>query len=175
MTASSDRAWLAEVAGRYEAPLLRYAARITTDLESARDVVQDTFLRLCRERRDAVESHLAPWLFTVCRRRAIDVRRKEGRMKPTPDTALDRVANPDPGPAARTERRDAAGRVLRLLARIPAKQQEVIRLKFQNGLSYREISEITGLSTSHVGVLIHHGMRTLRAEMRAATRLAPGS
>ena len=54
---------------RYEGQLVRYAARITGDVERGRDVVQDAFLRLCREDRAKVDGHLAEWLFTVCRRR----------------------------------------------------------------------------------------------------------
>ena len=43
---------------RYEAPLVRYALGFTDDLETARDVVQDTFLRLCKQPPDLVEGHL---------------------------------------------------------------------------------------------------------------------
>jgi RNA polymerase sigma-70 factor (ECF subfamily) len=68
------------------------------------------------------------------------------------------------------ERRDSAGQVMEMLDRLPANQQETIRLKFQNGLSYREISAVTGLSVSHVGVLIHTGLKTLRGRLcRAPT------
>ncbi|HTE06423.1 MAG TPA: sigma-70 family RNA polymerase sigma factor, partial [Planctomycetota bacterium] len=66
---------------QFETPLLRYAARLTGNAEVARDVVQDTFLRLCAQPRAAVETHLAEWLFTVCRHRALDHHRKEGRMQ----------------------------------------------------------------------------------------------
>ena len=44
-------------------------------------------------------------------------------------------------------------------------QQEVLRLKFQHGLSYREISGVTELTVSHVGVLIHNGLKALRARL----------
>ena len=67
---------------RLQGPLIRYALQITGDLERARDVVQDTFLQLCSENRASLNGHLEPWLFTVCRNRALDVRRKEGRMNP---------------------------------------------------------------------------------------------
>ena len=49
---------------------------------------------------------------------------------------------------------------------LPDNQQEVIRLKFQNDLSYREISEITGLSVSNVGFLLHVGIKRLREIMK---------
>jgi len=40
-------------------------------------------------------------------------------------------------------------------------------LKFQNGLSYREISRITNLSVSNVGVLIHTAIKTMRRQFQA--------
>jgi RNA polymerase sigma-70 factor (ECF subfamily) len=38
-------------------------------------------------------------------------------------------------------------------------------LKFQGGLSYREISRVTGLTVSHVGVLIHTGLKSIRTKL----------
>ena len=58
--------------------------------------------------------------------------------------------------------REAAGKVLKLVNRLPINQQEVIRLKFQNELSYREISEVTGLTVTNVGFLLHVGIKRLR-------------
>ena len=48
------------------------------------------------------------------------------------------------------------------LTRIPPPQEEVIRLKFQEGLTYREISQVTGHSVSNVGYLIHTGLKAIR-------------
>ena len=57
-------------------------------------------------------------------------------------------------------------RILILLESLPANQQEVIRLKFQDNLSYREIAEVTGLSISNVGVQLHNGLKQLRHRMK---------
>ena len=57
--------WVEPVLEEYEGPLTRYAQRLTGDLETARDVVQETFLRLCRQRLAEVEGHLAEWLYRV--------------------------------------------------------------------------------------------------------------
>ena len=70
-----------------------------------------------------------------------------------------------PSPSTLAEHRDSAARVLDLVDRLPANQQEVIRLKFQGGLSYREISRVTGLTVSHVGVLIHTGLKSIRIKL----------
>jgi RNA polymerase sigma-70 factor (ECF subfamily) len=65
------------------------------------------------------------------------------------------------------EAREAAQEVLERLAALPASQREVLRLKFQEELSYRDISVVTGLTVNHVGVLIHQGLKALRARAEA--------
>jgi RNA polymerase sigma-70 factor (ECF subfamily) len=174
MASSDDGAFVRDAVGRFEGPLVRYAARLLGDVERARDVVQETFLRLCEADPASVEGRLAEWLYTVCRNRALDVRRKESRMAPSRDAELDALASRDPDPAAAVETLDAARRVVRLLESIPANQQECIRLRFQGGLSYDEISRVTGLTVSHVGVLIHLGMKSLRSRIAAPPRPAFG-
>ena len=42
------------------------------------------------------------------------------------------------------------------------RQQEVLRLRIQAGLSYREIAEVTGLTVSNVGFHLHAAVRSLR-------------
>ncbi|HKQ49191.1 MAG TPA: sigma-70 family RNA polymerase sigma factor [Phycisphaerae bacterium] len=161
----SRREWIREALARYEGPLVRYAARITGDPESARDVVQEAFGRLCGEDASDLNGRVGPWLFAVCRNRALDVRRKERRMTTATTSVLEGVADAATDPAIAASDREEAGGVLRLLNRLPESQQEAIRLKFQEGMSYRQISEVTGHSVSHVGVLIHEGMKALRARL----------
>jgi RNA polymerase sigma-70 factor (ECF subfamily) len=156
-----DERWLRATIERFEAPLIRYAMRMTGDLDRARDVVQETFLRLCRDSSIAASDHLAQWLFTVCRRLAIDVRRKETRMTTHHEgTAVCDL--PARNPTGGIEHAEQFDRVLELLVALPANQQEVVRLKFQEGLPYKAISEITGLSVSNVGYLLHTAVKTLR-------------
>src|SRR6188474_3184636 len=90
--------WVSAALDRYEGRLLRYAQRITGDEERARDVVQDTFLKLCKEDPSTLNGRLAQWLYTVCRNQALDVRRKESRSTilsdDLPGPAEHRVADP---------------------------------------------------------------------------------
>jgi RNA polymerase sigma-70 factor (ECF subfamily) len=154
----------------YQLPLTRYAARLVGDQDRARDVVQDTFLKLMSQTPETLNGHLAEWLFTVCRHRALDILRKEGRMKRFEEGQAERVTADEPRVNRAMEAAEIQETVLRLIDRLPPNQQEVIRLKFQNGFSYKEISRITTLSVSNVGVLIHHAVQRLRAEV-AAQRL----
>ena len=151
---------------RYEGPLVRYAARLTGDLDSARDVVQDTFLKLCSVGPLPEDNHLAAWLFTVCRNRALDVVRREKRVSPASEASVEDVASPAPSPSAVLEKRETSQNVLQLLEALPQNQQEVIRLKFQEGLSYREISQVTGHSVGNVGFLIHTGIKAIRENLK---------
>jgi len=157
--------WDRSIVERFEGPLVRFAVRITGDLESARDVVQETFLRIFTGNRASADGHEAQWLFTVCRRRALDVARKEHRMNVATDQQLAGQRTPAPGPAAVVENGETAGTILRLLATLPANQQEVVRLRFQNGLSYREIAGVTQLSVSNVGFLMHTAIATIRRRL----------
>jgi RNA polymerase sigma-70 factor (ECF subfamily) len=165
--AATSTEWVRAALEEHEGPLLRYAAQITGDLDLARDVVQDTFLRLCHEDRARLDGHVAEWLFTVCRNRALDLRRKESRMKPLDETELETCASREPSPAALAEQHERASLVLRLLEALPPNQREVLRLKFQNGLSYAEISRVTQLTVTNVGFLIHTGLKTLRQRLKA--------
>jgi RNA polymerase sigma-70 factor (ECF subfamily) len=151
-----------------QAPLTRYAARLLGDPDRARDVVQDAFVKLMAQPPAAVDGHAVEWLFTVCRNRAMDVLRKERRMKRFADGEVERVTTADARPGKALEEAETHAAVLQLIDRLSPNQQEVVRLKFQNGFSYKEISRITALSVGNVGFLIHTAMTRLRTEMAAA-------
>ena len=170
--ASAD--WVRAAIELHEGALLRYAQRFVRDLESARDIVQDTFLQLCRQTNDEIRPRVAQWLFTVCRNRAIDVCRKERRMKLAPEDQLaDELAlNSEASelqPSAAMERQEAATGLMSQISKLPDRQQEVLRLKFNAGLSYKEIAEVTGLTSSNVGFILHTAIAKLRQ------RLVPAS
>ena len=122
---------------------------------------------MCQQRRCDVEDHVAEWLFTVCRNRALDVRKKEGRMGELNEVELDRRSSGAEAPAAVAERNDTAAKVLALVGTLPVNQREVVRLKFQDGMSYKEISSITSLSVSNVGFLLHTAIKSLRTQLVA--------
>jgi RNA polymerase sigma factor (sigma-70 family) len=171
MTTKSDL--IASAMEQYQSPLIRYATSILGDMERAREVVQDTFLKLCTQAPERVQHHLAPWLFTVCRNRAFDVRKKDNRMQPLSDTDLRTRSAPGPRPLAALEREEKLKQVFDLVNALPEKEREVLTLKFQCDLSYKEISRITGLSVSNVGFLIHTGVKRVRRNLNAPPAPAP--
>lgn len=161
---TADSPWIGQIVARYESTLIAYATRIVGNLELARDIVQDVFLRLCRADPVPTPDQLAPWLYTVCRHRALDICKKERRMTSLPHDLDQTVSSVDLEPQKIAEQHETAREAQSLIARLPAQQQEVLRLKVEHGRTYREISQITGLTVSHVGYLLHHALRSLRSE-----------
>lgn len=148
----------------FESILTGYACNLTGDLEMARDVVQDTFIKLYAQDPAKLDGPgLKAWLFTVCRNRALDLMRRRRRLVSMEENPVDHLADPAPTPDDYAADQDETELVLRSFKRLPANQAEVLRLKFRHDLSYQEIAEVTGLSASNVGFLIHTGLKRLRA------------
>ncbi len=171
MPTGESQAWVLEAVEAHEAALSRYARRLLDDFDLAADAVQHAFVTLCGESRDRLEGRVAPWLFRVCRNRALDHLRQAGREHtlgedPTTGTAAD-AAIPDPaaGPAARAEHADLAALLRELLRNLPGAQRETIDL-WCEGLTYRQIAEVTGRQEGHVRVLAHRGLARLRSHPR---------
>ena len=146
----------------YESQLVGYASTILNDIDLARDVVQDTFTRLCQQDIPKVEANLKSWLFTVCRNRALDVLRKDKRTQPLEEMRWKKFAGPGLQPDEEADHQEKQERLMGYLDRLSANQREAILLKFQHGLSYQDIHRVTGLSIGNIGFLIHTGLKRLR-------------
>ena len=162
-----------ETLQRYERPLIRYAHGYTGDVEEARDVVQDVFVKLSQNLHSLDHERLAPWLFTVCRNRALDHQRKHHRLIVMETETLDREMSAGPSPEEALEKRETASRLRQLIDTLPARQQEAVRLKFIAELDYQEISAAMKTSIGNVGYLIHHGVAALRTKWLALENEQP--
>jgi RNA polymerase sigma-70 factor (ECF subfamily) len=146
---------------QHERSLLAYAGKMLgSDWAAAQDAVQETFLRLCREDRQKIESRVTAWLFTVCRSRVIDMQRTN-RSTPV-DTSEIPIADSTPDPAKVASDVEEQEQLADVVDQLTPRQQEVLRLRIQAGLSYREIAEVTGLTVSNVGFHLHAAVRSLR-------------
>ena len=165
MTESTE--WARAALARFEAPLMRYAASIVGP-GLAEDVVQDTFLRMCAEDRKKIEGHLAAWLFTVCRNRALELRRAERRLQSLDEDTTENVT--DSGPMHKLERKESLGRITAVMNGLPERQREALLLKVDGGLSYKEIAEVMNLSVTNVGFILHSALTKLRSSLREPER-----
>jgi len=155
------RAWVLSVLDEHEARLTRFAARLLGDDDAARDVVQHAFLRLCDESPNRLRDRVAPWLFTVCRNRAVDMLRAQKRTGPLEKLSARAAVSKEPDPAVAVEKQELYRRLNQLVAELPANQREAVDL-WAEGFSNAEIAQITGHSEGNVRVLVHRALKALR-------------
>ena len=153
----------------YEVPLIKYALSILHNLEQAQDVVQETFLKLYKQDPEKVDQKVKSWLFTVCRNHCFDLIKKNKRVTNLDEEQISSIASSDDNPfqvisiiEGREEIDEKIKILYSLIQELPARQKEVMRLKFQSNLSYKEIAEAVGISISNVGFVVHSALKKLR-------------
>lgn len=153
--------------------LLRTAAAVTGDRQTAEDVVQETLLQACRKV-DSFrgESALLTWLLRI----AVNIARNKAaswwgrRVTLLSDARLaiwPAAAASDP--AAAYERREAGREVLACLRRLPVRYREVLALHYLEECSVAEISGILGIAQGTVKSTLARGRAKLR-EIMASSR-----
>ena len=159
-----------------ESPLLSYALRLVGQRGLAEDTVQEAFMRLHAQFDQVREPRR--WLYRTVHNLALNHRRQAGKVVPLERPAEGEThgatdtSDPEPLPDEQIIRWEGIGLVRLSLAALDERSRDVVRLKFDEDLSYKEISERTGLTVSHVGYLLHHALKTIAAEL-ARTGLLP--
>ena len=152
-----------------EAPLLAYALRLLREPAMAQDVVQESFVRLHAEFASVRDPRR--WLFRTVHNLALNQLRRDRKVIPLNPVADDSGAaeidltDPLPLPDEQLARWESMGLVRLSLGALDERSRELIRLKFHDDLSYKEMSARTGLAVGHVGYLLHHALKTIEAEL----------
>lgn len=148
-----------------ETPLLRYAFRLTGRRAIAEEMVQEAFLQL-HTRWQEVESPKA-WLYRSVRNRAYNYARDHKREQLVGE---DRESeNPDDDSESAEDllhKIEAAGVLRQSLETLSESDRQLVRLKYFEGLKYREIADQTGLTISNVGYRLHHILKALADQLR---------
>lgn len=153
---------MADLLARYERPLLKHAYTFCSDRELARDAVQETFFRLIRAKDKGIPDNPAAWLFTVCRNIITDHLRRQKVVQFGWEISELDIETAELSPDDRLERRERDRSLVAMVEALPERERELIRLKFQAGLSYREIEEITGISQGNIGYFLHKAVKALK-------------
>jgi RNA polymerase sigma-70 factor (ECF subfamily) len=152
-----DVTQLGRLVDEHAAALMLYARQFCTAPE---DVVQDAFLKLYRQARPP--EPVTPWLYRVVRNAAISAARSEQRRRRHEAQAARQA------PAwflARVESRLDAAEVTVALERLPAEQREVITLHLWGGLTFAEVAQVVGSSSSSAHRMYAEGLRQLRERL----------
>jgi len=156
-----------ELFAALEAPLLSYAFRLVGELSVAEDMVQEAFMKLHAQFEKVREPRR--WLYRTVHNQALNHRRQTDKIVPlnpqgTPQASAD-TSDPQPLPDEQIVRWEGIGLVRLSLETLDDRSRELIRLKFNEGMSYKEISTRTGLKVGHVGYLLHHALKSISDEL----------
>ena len=163
----SDGDTLAAIYDEYYQAIYRYVYRQVGDVETARDLTAEVFHRLLRAVKNgsSPERHPAGWLYRTAHNIVVDHYRRQQHRRHLP---LDEeLVNADDDPAGTAERRLSAAQVRAALQHLTPDQQQVIVLKFLEGLSNQEVAGVLGKPVGAVKSLQHRALAALQR------RLAP--
>jgi RNA polymerase sigma-70 factor (ECF subfamily) len=152
-----------------ESPLLSYALRLAGDAGVAEDLVQEAFMRLHAQFDKVREPQR--WLCRTVHNLALNHRRQAGKIVslnlPGDDgaSASNDTTDPQPLPDEQIARWEGIGLVRLSLESLDERSRELVRLKFNEEMSYKEISARTGLKIGHVGYLLHHALKAVADEL----------
>ena len=154
----------AEIYRRYITQLVRFTESKLYDLEEARDLIQDLFTQLWRDRETIViESNLKAWLFASARHRIIDQIRKNVVR----ETYSERLRNLSPAFHSLEEELNAKelqSRINTKLSELPEKTQKIYQDR-ENGKTVEEIAEDLHLSGQTVKNQLSIAMKHLRSSL----------
>ena len=130
----------------------------------AEDLTATTFAKAwqSRDRYDHDLGAFSTWLFRIARNVAIDHFRRKRRF-----FSLDLARGvPDEGHSLDeiVQQRHDSARLTALLNRLPARERELIALKYGAELTNRAIAGLTGMSESNVGTTLHRTVQKLRVQ-----------
>jgi len=151
-------AGLGAIIDRFQGPLVRHARAVLLDTEAAKDVVQETFIRFLTEK--PRPDNLGGWLYRVSRNLSLDIVRKEKRrMRLNEGLDESTPASPETTVSLRVD-------LGRAYTKLTPEQREVVFLKVQEGLSYKEIADAIGKPAGTVGWMLHEAFKILATELR---------
>lgn len=158
-------AWLEEHGG-----ILRQLSRVhAPEPADAEELHQEMMVQLWRSvPRFSGQAKVSTWIYRVCLNTGLTwrrtTRRREARVVPHSES-VEAAPSEDTSPAERQEQGDLMETLMRSVRSLPPGQRSLIVLAL-DGRSYREISEITGMTENHVGVALTRARQTLTEHMK---------
>jgi RNA polymerase sigma factor (sigma-70 family) len=148
-----------------ETPLLRFAFSLVGRRAVAEEIVQEVFLQL-HTHWDEVHSPRA-WLFQSVRNRAYSyIRDNRREMLAGDDWETKSSCAEDEMPEAMLLKIEATEALRQILEELGETDRQLVKLKYFEGLKYRDISAETGLTISNVGYRLHHILKELAEKLR---------
>jgi RNA polymerase sigma factor (sigma-70 family) len=149
--------------------IYRFAFRMIGNAEDAKDVVQETFIRLYRTLESESEiTHPKAWLYTVSANLCINRVKKAKRRR---EILADRPRTTQPESTPETdlimkERLD----LIRHSVRALPERERILLMLYQDGLSYSEMARVINVKASSLGKLLSRAIGKLAEAIRNGRR-----
>lgn len=149
---------------RYQEPLIHFLRGILGTEDEVFDCAQEAFLAAYRNLWRYSSSHtFRAWLYAIARNKAIDLIRKKKREIPL--SIDENLVDQQAGPEEAWLRKEQALDVQAILEELPEHYRQALYLRYQQELSYEEISTVLNVPVSSVKTHLHRGKERLRQIM----------
>lgn len=165
-----DSQALAAIYDRYHEAMYAYVYRRVGDVETARDLTGELFQHFLEalNKGGGPDEHLRAWLYRSAHNLVVDYYRRQQHRQHLPlDEAI--LAGSD-NPAAAAEVALEVSRVRRALHHLTEEQQQVLALKFLQGLSNEEVAVVMDKPVGAVKALQHRGLKALQRHLAPAVK-----
>jgi RNA polymerase sigma-70 factor (ECF subfamily) len=133
----------------YKKPLFEYLMRVTGDYHLASDIMQESFTRFLERYEQKAPN--AALLYTIARNIFLDHFRHQGHRPCFAEDPIDSSKSQEDGLMVKQEYR----RVLAALQGLNTDERDILALAISDGISYRDIASIAGISVESVKVKVH--------------------
>lgn len=158
---------LALLVRRHQEQALRLAFRTLGDWHLAEDVVQDAFLRVNRAApRYKPDAKFSTWFYRIVVNLCMDALRKQQRRGPSTAKPESHSGSPHDDPQQQYQVQELQAAVQKALDQLNERQRVAVVLHRFEGLSHREIAEVTEMSISAVESVLVRAYRRLREQLK---------
>jgi RNA polymerase sigma-70 factor (ECF subfamily) len=148
---------------RHFGPLVRMTACVTGSIDAARDVAQESFVRLLRVEIRHREGTVGSLLGTIAYRLALKERKRRGAQLGLGSTDL---PDRDPTPLENVIREESDRLIVQALMSLSPEHRETLALRFFSEQSYEEIAELTHVPVGTVKSRIFHATKLCRIRLK---------
>ncbi len=156
---TDDRKTFDELFKAHYSRLYMYALHITGEEEDSRDIVNDVFTSLWRNRKSLQPESIKAYLNTGVRNRCVDYLRKNVLKKQYTDEYI-HTADEFYSDYSKELEKDKL--VEKMMAQLPPPTQDILRMCYLEQKKYAEVAEILGISPNTVKKHVSKGLRILR-------------